>query len=71
MTTIVDLLPEVGLDGAVAVFAGGAVEFDGCAFVDFLVAASVGAGWGVVDNADGDVGVAAFAEAVGYCELED
>ena len=31
----------------------------------------MGAGWGVVDDANGDVSIAAFAEAVGYCELED
>ena len=35
-----------------------------------MVSAGVGGGWGVVDYGDGYVGVAAFAEAVGYCELE-
>ena len=71
VVTIVYLLPGVRDDAAVAVFAGGAVKLDGCAFVDLLVIAGFGAGRGVVDDADADVSVAAFAEAVGYCELED
>ena len=52
------------------VFTGGAVEVYELVLVDLLVLASVSLGRAVVNDGDADVGVAAFAEAVGYCELE-
>ena len=51
--------------------AGGGVELDELVFVDLFVIAGFGGRWGVVDDGDADVSIAAFAEAVGYCELED
>ena len=65
----IDLLPGVG-EAAVFVLkiaAGGAVELDELVLVDRLAVADAGGGWAVIGYADGCVGVAAFAEAVGYC----
>ena len=65
------LLPKVANDVAFGVCAGGGVESAFFAFVELLLGAGAGLGRGVVEDADGDVGCAAFAEAVGYCQSED
>ena len=70
-TAVVYLLPGVGEAAVFGVAATRAVELDDLVLVDYGVGASFGFGWVVVGYADGYVGVAAFAEAVGYCELED
>ena len=64
------MLPEVVEAVVLKIAAGRAVERDELVLVDFLAIASVGFGWVVVDDGDADVGVAAFAEAIAYCELE-
>ena len=66
-TAVVYLLPEIVKAATFGVAATRAVELDELVFIDYGAAASVGGGWIVVDYGDGCVGVAAFAEAVGYC----